>query len=824
MTKPEHYLLSGEFHYFRVPKSRWADRLKQVRDLGMEAVSIYIPWNWHQPRPATLDLTGQTLPERDLPAALEAIARAGLKCIFRPGPFITNEWRDGGLPDWLWVQAPQILSLDVRGHPSGYNRPYPVITYAHPAYRSACQKWFEDVLGAVQGYWASQGGPIFHVQLDDEPSYWHLLSSPLMADYNPYLIAPGEAPSLYARWLLDRYTSLDRLNASHHTQYQTGFDIAPPRQPMAQPNEFVGHADWLDFKLWMIDDYTRFLYQVIRAGGVRETISQLYPYLLPMQAPKHADYLRQHQLTIELTNEIYLNLFSANTVPEQKVGHVVFGYELYHMWRGEGHGPAITMELQGSNASFITPDSLNLLYALTVARGVKGFNIFMLVGGENPPGYENLTGSNYDVSAPIGPGGEERLHAATLRQLIRVIRTSEREILAAEPLRDAWWGCYAPYETGMLVGGEAALGEVGFAMQFLINSGEHGLADVTNLQALLTLSSASFGCLDLQRATPEQMRQAPQIWVFSLDFMERAVQEKLADYVTHGGHLVILPMLPHCDEQRQPCEVLLELIMRGMPRPEFAGLFPAYPRLVTQVRGRAGESLVAPGRPTTFDLPDDATALAYQASDNRPCAFERPVGAGQVTMLGFPLVYLHTASARQKEFIAGIIETQNRPRWASTRNLQMLAMELANADSGFVCVVNPVDLPATTRVNYTVPATRQPACLPLVLEGLTLSRRGARLLPVGLSLGQGVTLRHATWELVEKKSRAQGVMLHLAAQPGELGEAAFEGDLDDIRVLGGSIQSVSRLEGPLTVVVIQAGAEEVKLQVAAREALTQRQG
>jgi len=35
----------GEFHYFRVPRRSWADRLAQVRDLGFEGVSIYVPWN-----------------------------------------------------------------------------------------------------------------------------------------------------------------------------------------------------------------------------------------------------------------------------------------------------------------------------------------------------------------------------------------------------------------------------------------------------------------------------------------------------------------------------------------------------------------------------------------------------------------------------------------------------------------------------------------------------------------------------------------------------------------------------------------------------------
>ncbi len=75
------YCFTGEFHYFRVPRKSWADRLVQVRDLGFEGVSIYVPWNWHEPAPGAIDFTGRSSPERDLLGALDEIAAAGLTCI-----------------------------------------------------------------------------------------------------------------------------------------------------------------------------------------------------------------------------------------------------------------------------------------------------------------------------------------------------------------------------------------------------------------------------------------------------------------------------------------------------------------------------------------------------------------------------------------------------------------------------------------------------------------------------------------------------------------------------------------------------------------------
>ena len=90
------FLLSGEFHYFRVPRGEWRNRLDTMAAAGLRTASIYVPWNWHAPAPDVTDFTGKQVPERDLAGALREIAAAGLECVFRPGPFITAEWRNGG--------------------------------------------------------------------------------------------------------------------------------------------------------------------------------------------------------------------------------------------------------------------------------------------------------------------------------------------------------------------------------------------------------------------------------------------------------------------------------------------------------------------------------------------------------------------------------------------------------------------------------------------------------------------------------------------------------------------------------------------------------
>lgn len=48
-------IYSGSFHYFRVPKEYWRDRLRKFRAAGLNTVETYVPWNLHEPVPGNYD-------------------------------------------------------------------------------------------------------------------------------------------------------------------------------------------------------------------------------------------------------------------------------------------------------------------------------------------------------------------------------------------------------------------------------------------------------------------------------------------------------------------------------------------------------------------------------------------------------------------------------------------------------------------------------------------------------------------------------------------------------------------------------------------------
>lgn len=822
MSETEEFLLSGEFHYFRIPRAVWRERLEQMAQAGLTAASIYVPWNWHQPEDEPPDLTGRTAPERDLLGALDEIASVGLNCIFRPGPFITAEWRNGGIPDRLLDEHPEIVARDATGEPVRTGQAYPAISYAHPVWRDAVRRWLVEVLDACTPRLATRGGPVINVQLDDEPSYWQQLWSPLAVDYNPYLVDPAPEGSRYGRWLLGRYGSLDAVNRLHRQVWSRPEEIEPPRCPIKQRSELIRYLDWFEYKLSIINEYVEFLHEVVTHAGVDVPVSMLYPYFLPASAVRMTDLASR--LSLQLTNECYPALFSAAAGTEQKVGAIVACHEAYHMWRGEHGGPAVTMELQGSNASYLSAEAMELLYALTVARGIRGVNYYMMVGGSNPSGFENGTGVEYDISAPIGLEGSLRPHYPVISKLSEMVRAWIGDYLgsAAQPRRDVWLASYVPYEAALLSGAAPVAGLDGFEETF--DMGGMGLSEAPSLVALLALNSVSFGYLDLESAGPIDPARTSQLWVAGGAFLDRAAQAELKRYVRAGGHLILSPAMPAFDAELGACDTLAALALgdgwtSGNPTS------PSRRAEVGVIRTDGGETLVASGPVTAFSRSgaNGGRPIARRGEDGRTCGFEVSAGDGRLTMLGWHLRYAPTAGPGQHAFTVRLAESGGPRRAAWTSGPPCCAMQLAGRRAELLCVANPVDLPCTTVINYTLaerpggPDVSARARLPLLLDGLTLGRRGARLLPLALELGGDLCLRHATWELVGLDKSASRVELafdvpelegNLSAPQGEL---AFAGPNCAVCVTGGEVIRDEYVPEGARAIVVQAHERRVKV-------------
>src|SRR5690348_5470912 len=79
-------LLAGEVHYWRLEPSVWPAVLRRSRELGLDVLSTYVCWDFHEIGPGQFDFDGQTNARRNLLAFLELVRREGFWLLLRPGP------------------------------------------------------------------------------------------------------------------------------------------------------------------------------------------------------------------------------------------------------------------------------------------------------------------------------------------------------------------------------------------------------------------------------------------------------------------------------------------------------------------------------------------------------------------------------------------------------------------------------------------------------------------------------------------------------------------------------------------------------------------
>ena len=90
-------IYSGEIHYFRVHPEYWEHRLGQLAASGLNTVSFYVPWNFHETEETKFNFDGP----RDLRRFIKIAEKLHLHVLIRVGPYICAEWEWGGLPAWL---------------------------------------------------------------------------------------------------------------------------------------------------------------------------------------------------------------------------------------------------------------------------------------------------------------------------------------------------------------------------------------------------------------------------------------------------------------------------------------------------------------------------------------------------------------------------------------------------------------------------------------------------------------------------------------------------------------------------------------------------
>jgi beta-galactosidase len=139
-------IISGEMHYARIPRQYWRARLRMAKAMGLNAITTYVFWNFHELRPGEYDFTGR----RNVAEFIREAQSEGLYVILRPGPYACAEWEWGGYPAWLLKQH----GIVVRS--------------TDPKFMLPARRWLLRLGKELAPLQIGSGGPIIAVQVENE--------------------------------------------------------------------------------------------------------------------------------------------------------------------------------------------------------------------------------------------------------------------------------------------------------------------------------------------------------------------------------------------------------------------------------------------------------------------------------------------------------------------------------------------------------------------------------------------------------------------------------------------------------------------------------
>ncbi|MDD5708023.1 MAG: beta-galactosidase [Kiritimatiellae bacterium] len=357
-------LISGEFHYWRVLRENWPEIVAQIKRMGLQTVATYVPWNYHELKPGKYDFAGKTSPQRDLAGFLDLLKREGLYAIVRPGPYIYAEWVHGGPPE----------------RATRHDR-------MSPEFLAMARDYILNVCKVLAPRQITRGGNIVICQSDNEPY------PPIESFGNQ--IGCFKDKGLFKTWLRDeKYRGdLALLNRRWRTAF-TSFDDAcfyfheicvNVELPLAQRllpggDSHWRYADCLEFIGWYAARVVATIGGYLKEGGIE------VPIYGNSWSPLYADFTRFCQVADLAGMDIYPGPFM-ETGDTIKDGWL-YNIDILKMAEADvTNGNVWSAEFQSGlypiTMGYMPPQHYRFVPLALMARGMKGWNWYMLVNRDN---------------------------------------------------------------------------------------------------------------------------------------------------------------------------------------------------------------------------------------------------------------------------------------------------------------------------------------------------------------------------------------------------------------------------------------------------------
>jgi beta-galactosidase len=708
------FLLSGEVHYFRVPRRLWGTHLRQLKASHCHAVTTYIPWGWHEAQEGKFDFTGKTHPQRDLVGFFREAKKAGLYLIVKPGPYILAEFVAQGLPEWLMVKHPEIVCRDAEGNVIEEA----MLTYMHPTFLSYTAKWYDKVMPLIVKNLITNGGPIVMMQVCNE------------VGLNQWLCGKGDCSptglEYFYRFLKETYGTIERLNGILGSSHDS-FDQVKPPSGMAKSREsYVLYRLWHRYHRWYYSIYLDHVIREIRTRGVDCPLYHNVPGWVYGRAKHFPQNITVYDEVVKKNPDL---LLAVDHIPENP------GYRNFHddlpcndfvRSLRQGKGPVFAAELQAGTREFCVrtyPDELDLFYKACLAHGLQGMNFYMFSQGRNPMAKGHFGPTFYWETALSTEGKKLPLYPkiANLGRWLKshgrhLVNTSRRSRVAA--------GLYAPlYQTEFThpLWGNHRLDFGSIGMQY----DPQAIRDAILFDGVIKAAqylNIDMDTVDLQTQTVEELLEYKQLWVAIGEWMDSGTQRKLEQYVRLGGHLILAPNVPWLDENLLPCTVLQDALklrrdsLRTYSCPKITLL--------------GDEDLNAFGKIQTFHGTGKTFA---KTMEGKPCGVQISLGKGRASVLGtgLPNVISEHFDAYQRLFALDKI----RPHaWCDARDVRVV--ERFGKGYAYLFVLNYHKTDFRAAIHYTDPVSGRVKKLP-TKGAMRIGACSASIYPLNLPLSKG---------------------------------------------------------------------------------------
>nr|MDO8133005.1 beta-galactosidase [Candidatus Njordarchaeum guaymaensis] len=603
-------LRAGELHYARVSRDQWADRLRRMREAGLNTLSAYFFWNWHELREGEFDFTGKTHPERDIEHFLDLVGESGLMLISRQGPWACAEWLNGGFPQWLFHKYPEIMSLDSTGRVTSRMEPHaPVVSYLHPTYLEYSRKWLRAFIPLLRKFDEEYPDKLLMVQADNETCYgFH--PSPFDTDYNPINIGSKEdgTEGLYQKWLKGKYGDISTLNNLYGTSYGDIGEVDPPRSNPKSKGQLLTLFDWAAFKEDIVTDYLQEVASVFREAGIKVPISAneiTTAYGNPSNMYKKS---RHFFVGIDMYPSSIKDLIDAT-------GKVIEPIEIMKAQCPEQY--PTSLEFQGGWYNAKVPlNTTHLHQRISYAHGLKGISYYMWVGGTNPKGW-GTTGESYDYDCAIQEDGRDGRRLPVMKRFLDFTQANEETILESRALAEIGVSYYHPYFYWC---GPLSTKSAGLTYNIAAE-----MSRSPSFEAILQMAGFNLEYFDLEHINTKAVSAYKLLSVPLYDFLDKGAQEALLGLIRNGSTVLIGPTIPYMDGNMESCTVLRDVLkIKVLENVETESVELKNSGSLKVARVNVLESEGA-----------GAVPIAKTSSTSQICGYLKKVGRGQIVVLGF---------------------------------------------------------------------------------------------------------------------------------------------------------------------------------------------